>query len=158
MYEDLKQKSTRPMFIFHRNASSCGYGYLSVPVMWSLWRCEAKNNSPRENDPLISLHYCGLGGDSLIVDDAINKPSQNSDDGVCFDSQSYVVSGDIDPKGVRLISHQRLLENLLCEGTKLSPLCFLQLFPFSSEVKSEFRWTQLFHCIWAIIDIHALYD
>ena len=61
-------------------------------------------------------------------------------------------------KGVRLISHQRLLENLLCEGTKLSPLCFLQLFLFSSEVKSEFRWTQLFHCIWAIIDIHALYD
>ena len=27
---------------------------------------------PREKDPLISLHYCGLGGDSLIVDDAIN--------------------------------------------------------------------------------------
>ena len=53
-------------------------------------------------------------------------------------------------KGIRRNPHQRLRENMLCEATKLSPLCFLQLFTVSLVVVSEFSLTQAFRCIWTM--------
>ena len=53
-------------------------------------------------------------------------------------------------KGIRRNPHQRLRENMLCEATKLSPLCFLQLFTVRLVVVAEFSLTQAFRCIWTM--------